>query len=77
MLATMRGITRYIEEARQRGTRIVEINPAGEALSPQERKIAPTLLIDPADDLAVMREEIFGPCCRSSPIARSTRPSIT
>ena len=54
-------ITRYIEEARQRGTRVVEINPAGEALSPQERKIAPTLLLDPADDLAVMREEIFGP----------------
>jgi coniferyl-aldehyde dehydrogenase len=54
-------IMRYIEEARQRGTRVVEINPAGEALSPQERKIAPTLLLDPADDLAVMREEIFGP----------------
>ncbi len=54
-------ITHYIEEARQRGTRIVEINSAGEVLSPQERKIAPTLLIDPADDLAVMREEIFGP----------------
>ena len=54
-------ITRYIEEARQRGTRVVEINPAGEALSPQERKIAPTLLLDPAEDLAVMREEIFGP----------------
>ena len=54
-------IARYIEEARQRGTRVVEINPAGEALSPQERKIAPTLLLDPADDLTVMREEIFGP----------------
>ena len=54
-------IQRYIEEARQRGTRIIEINPSGDALSPQERKAAPTLLIDPADDLAVMREEIFGP----------------
>ncbi len=54
-------ITRYVEEARQRGTRLIEINPAGELLSPQERKIAPTLLIDPADDLAVMRDEIFGP----------------
>jgi coniferyl-aldehyde dehydrogenase len=54
-------ITRYIEEARQLGTRVLEINPAGEALAPQERKIAPTILIDPADDLAVMREEIFGP----------------
>ena len=54
-------ITRYIEEARQCKTRVIEINPAGETLPPQERKIAPTLLIDPADDLAVMREEIFGP----------------
>ncbi len=54
-------IQRYIEEARQRGARIIEINPSGEALPPQERKVAPTLLIDPADDLAVMREEIFGP----------------
>ncbi len=54
-------ITRYIEEARQRGTRVIEINPANETLSPQARKIAPTLLIDPDDDLPVMREEIFGP----------------
>ena len=54
-------VTRYVEEARQHGTRVIEINPAGETLSSLERKIAPTLLIDPADDLAVMREEIFGP----------------
>jgi coniferyl-aldehyde dehydrogenase len=51
----------HIEEARQRGARIIEINPAKETLIPEERKIAPTLLIDPPDDLAVMREEIFGP----------------
>lgn len=54
-------ITRYIEEARQAGTRVIEINPADEPLPPQDRKIAPTLLMNPADDLAVMREEIFGP----------------
>jgi coniferyl-aldehyde dehydrogenase len=54
-------IAKYVEEARQKGARVIEINPAGEALEPQERKIAPTLLIDPADDLEVMREEIFGP----------------
>lgn len=54
-------IAKFIEEARKTGARIVEINPAGEDLAPQERKIAPTLLIDPADDLSVMREEIFGP----------------
>jgi coniferyl-aldehyde dehydrogenase len=54
-------IAGYIEEARQRGARIVEINPSNEALSPEGRKIAPTLLIDPPDDLAVMHDEIFGP----------------
>ena len=54
-------IASYIEEARQRGARIVEINPSNEALSAEGRKIAPTLLIDPPDDLAVMHDEIFGP----------------
>jgi coniferyl-aldehyde dehydrogenase len=70
-------ITRYIEEARHSGTRIVEINPAGEVLSSQGRKIAPTLLLDPADDLPVMREEIFGPVLPVNPITRSMTPSIT
>jgi coniferyl-aldehyde dehydrogenase len=54
-------IERYIEEARQRGVRVIAINPADEPLPAEERKIAPTLLIDPADDLAVMQDEIFGP----------------
>ena len=52
----------YVDEARARGARVIELNPAGEDLSQQEhRKIAPTLIIDPADDLKVMQEEIFGP----------------
>ncbi len=54
-------ITGLLEEARQRGVRIVEINPANETLPPAERKIVPSLLIDPPDDLAVMQDEIFGP----------------
>ena len=54
-------IVGYLDEARQRGVRIVEVNPANETLAPGERKIAPHLLIDPPDDLAVMQEEIFGP----------------
>jgi len=54
-------IARYIDEARQHGIRIIEINPANEQLPAEERKIAPTLLIDPTDNLAVMRDEIFGP----------------
>jgi acyl-CoA reductase-like NAD-dependent aldehyde dehydrogenase len=48
-------------DAVARGARKLEINPAGEALDPAERKIAPTLLLDVRDDMRVMHEEIFGP----------------
>lgn len=52
----------YVDEARARGARVIELNPAGEDLTQQEhRKIAPTLIIDPAENLKVMQEEIFGP----------------
>ncbi len=52
----------YIEEAKAKGARVVDMTPEGEDLSQQEhRKIAPTLIIDPTDDMKVMQEEIFGP----------------
>ncbi len=52
----------YIEDARAKGARVVQINPADEDLTQQPyRKIAPTLIIDPTDDMKVMQEEIFGP----------------
>lgn len=52
----------YIDDARAKGAEIVEINPAGEAFSQQEhRKIPPTLILNPTDDMKVMQEEIFGP----------------
>src|SRR5579862_1450240 len=52
----------YIDDARAKGARIVEIKPDDEDLTQQEhRKIAPTLIIDPTDDMKVMQEEIFGP----------------
>jgi coniferyl-aldehyde dehydrogenase len=54
-------LTRYLEEAKTKGARIIPINPAGEVLTPASRKIAPTLVIDPADDCALMQDEIFGP----------------
>ena len=53
-------IRQYLEEARAKGARIVELNPAQESLE-GGRKLAPTLVIDPGEDLALMREEIFGP----------------
>ncbi|MDP8981898.1 MAG: coniferyl aldehyde dehydrogenase [Acidobacteriota bacterium] len=49
----------YIDEARQRGVRTIVLG--GEAAGGGGRKLAPTLLVDPPDDLAVMRDEIFGP----------------
>jgi coniferyl-aldehyde dehydrogenase len=55
-------ITAYVEDARAKGVRIIELKPEGEDLSQQEhRKIAPTLILDPTDDMKVMQEEIFGP----------------
>ena len=52
----------YIDDARTKGAEIVELNPAGEDFSQQpHRKIPPTLILNPTDDMAVMREEIFGP----------------
>jgi coniferyl-aldehyde dehydrogenase len=55
-------ITAYVDDARAKGARIVELKPESEDLSQQEhRKIAPTLIIDPTDDMLVMQEEIFGP----------------
>lgn len=55
-------INEYVEQAREQGAEVVEINPAGEDFRQQpHHKIPPTLVLDPADDMDVMREEIFGP----------------
>ena len=55
-------LTGYIEDARRKGAEIVEINPAAEDLRQQpHRRIAPTLILNPTDDMKVMQEEIFGP----------------
>ena len=52
----------YIEDARAKGANLVELNPAGEDFRQQEhRKIPPTLILDPSDEMQVMQDEIFGP----------------
>ncbi|WP_395710778.1 coniferyl aldehyde dehydrogenase [Reyranella sp.] len=52
----------HVEDARAKGAKIVEINPAGEDLVQQpHRRMAPTLILDPTDDMTVMQEEVFGP----------------
>jgi coniferyl-aldehyde dehydrogenase len=53
-------LTSYLDDAKIRGARIVEINPACETLG-ASRKLAPTLVLDPKDDMLLMQEEIFGP----------------
>ena len=55
-------ISGYINEAKQKGVEVVEINPAGEDFGQQpHHKIPPTLVIDPPEDLQIMQDEIFGP----------------
>jgi coniferyl-aldehyde dehydrogenase len=55
-------LTGYIADARAKGAEIVELNPAREDFSQQPfHKLPPTLILDPTDDMTVMRDEIFGP----------------
>jgi coniferyl-aldehyde dehydrogenase len=53
----------YLQEAAERGVRTIAIKPAVEDFSAQRerRKIPPTLIINPQDDMQVMEEELFGP----------------
>lgn len=52
----------YLDDARAKGAEIVEINPAKENFSQQPfHKIPPTLVLNPTDDMQIMKEEIFGP----------------
>jgi len=46
----------YMREARAAGVEVVELGGGGPA-----RKMAPALLLDPPAELAVMKEEVFGP----------------
>jgi coniferyl-aldehyde dehydrogenase len=59
-------VAELVSDAHGRGARVVAIDPAGEvgpgAIGARGlRKMLPILVIDPAPDLGVMREEIFGP----------------
>ena len=52
----------YIDDARAKGAQIVEINPAKEDFRQQPfHKIPPTLVLNPTDDMKIMKDEIFGP----------------
>ena len=52
----------YLDDAKEKGADIVEINPSNEDFSQQpHHKIPPTLVLNPSEDMKIMQEEIFGP----------------
>ena len=53
-------LTAMIDEALHRGVQVLQTRHDATACA-HARRIAPTVMIDPPADLAVMREEIFGP----------------
>jgi coniferyl-aldehyde dehydrogenase len=50
-----------LKDARERGAKIIELNPAKEELDPSARKMAPHLVLHAKDDAIMMQEELFGP----------------
>ncbi len=51
----------YLDEAKTRGVKIIELVDCEREQADAQRLIPPTLVLDPPDDLAIMRDEIFGP----------------
>ena len=52
----------YLDDAAAKGADVIEVNPKGEDFSQQpHRKMPPTLVLNPTEDMSVMQEEIFGP----------------
>lgn len=56
-----RRIEALLADARAKGARTVLLSDEGDQPTLPPRLIAPTLLLDATDDMAAMREEIFGP----------------
>ena len=53
---------KYLEDAQQKGARVIEINPSNETEENRSHnKIMPAMIINPNDEMLVMQEEIFGP----------------
>lgn len=54
-------LQQYVKDARDRGAKLVELNPGKEELDPNARKMAPLLVLHPKEEMVLMQEEIFGP----------------
>lgn len=55
-----RRLQNYLQDARERGARIIEINPSHESFE-NTRKMPVTLVLDITPDMQIMQNEIFGP----------------
>ena len=52
----------YVADAKAKGAKVVEINPAKDDFTQQPyHKIPPTLVLNPTEDMKIMQDEIFGP----------------
>lgn len=66
-----------INDARSKGARIISLAPAGEPdFDKLSRKIAPQLILDTTEDMAIMQEEIFGPLLPVSNYSGDVRDAI-
>lgn len=54
-------LTQHVAEAKSSGVQVVEFDSGGPPLLPEKRQLPPTIVVDPGDELRIMREEIFGP----------------
>lgn len=50
----------YVDEAKAKGARVEELGVPGTA-GGNDRRLMPAIVVNPADDLGIAREEIFGP----------------
>jgi coniferyl-aldehyde dehydrogenase len=51
----------YVKDAEDKGAKVIKIDPAKEDLSPETRKMHPTLVVGAKDEMTVLQDEIFGP----------------
>jgi len=52
----------YLKDAEEKGARLIPVNPANEEFSPETDKIFPlTIVLQPTEEMLVMKEEIFAP----------------
>lgn len=52
----------YLDDARQKGAELLELNPKNESFDNQKaNKMPPTLVLNPTEDMVIMQQEIFGP----------------